>query len=453
MAGAMPVPQTEKNWLERVLSLAADVRPGEAGTTLLLSLNVFLLLAAYYVIRPIRSALILTGGGAEVQSYSGAIQAGLFLLIVPAYGAFASKMSRIRLINWVTLIFFSNLLVFFALGNAGASPKAVGIAFYLWVGIFNVMVIAQFWSLANDVYTLEQGKRLFALVGFGASVGAIAGSVVIRTLVRPLGVFVPMLISAGLLLLCLALGNVIHAREKQRAAGAARQRADQPLGAEGGFQLVLRHNYFLLIGLLTVAVQLINTNGNYIRDSTLTRAAKEAVAAGTAGGLDAGQFIAQFHADLDFFTNVVVVLIQFFLVSRIFKYLGVDRAVFLLPAIELCGYAALAFSPALAYIRIVRIAENGTDYSLQNTLRRALFLPTSREAKYKALQAVETFFWRAGDMLSGLATLLLVQVLGLGVRHYAGVNVALAVVALAVAAGIASENRKLTARTQAEAAA
>jgi len=106
----------------------------------------------------------------------------------------------------------------------------------------------------------------------------------------------------------------------------------------------------------------------------------------------------------------------------------------------------------LALIRIAKIAENATDYSLQNTLRRALFLPTSREAKYKALQAVETFFWRAGDMLSAIATFVIIQWLGLGVRYFAAINLGLVVLWLLVAAGLSKENSKLTAEAAAAAA-
>jgi AAA family ATP:ADP antiporter len=171
-----------KNWLDSLLSLAAEVHAGEAVTALLLASNGFLILCAYYVIRPIRSALLLpvrftppSGSvitGPEIQSYSGAILAGLFLFIVPLYGAFASRVNRIRLINYVTLFFASHLVIFFVLGNAGVPPAVLGVTFFLWIGIFNLMVIAQFWSFANDVYTPDQGKRLFAIIGFGASTGA-----------------------------------------------------------------------------------------------------------------------------------------------------------------------------------------------------------------------------------------------------------------------------------------
>jgi ATP:ADP antiporter, AAA family len=144
--------------------------------------------------------------------------------------------------------------------------------------------------------------------------------------------------------------------------------------------------------------------------------------------------------------------IQFFLVSRIFKYLGVGGALFVLPVLAIGGYGLFAFAPVLAIIRMTKIAENATDYSLQNTVRRALFLPTSRDAKYKALQAVETFFWRAGDMLSGVTTFVLIQWLALSVRGFAVANLAIIVVWLALAASLAKENRRLTAEAESKAA-
>ena len=452
-----------KSWLESLLGLAAEVRPGEAVTVLLLASNGFLILCAYYVIRPIRSALLLPvrfalpGGGLitgpEIQSYSGAILAGLFLFIVPLYGSFASRVNRIRLINYMTLFFASNLVIFFLLGSAGVSTAVLGVPFFLWIGIFNLMVVAQFWSFANDIYTAEQGKRLFAIIGFGASIGAIVGPIITRSLIGRLGPFPMMLISAAILILCLALANVVHVRERGREArGAGARPAEQPLGTSGGFQLVLGQRYLLLLGLLTLAANFVNTNGNFILNETLAGWARGQVESGTAGGMSEGQIIGGYMAGTDFWQNVLVVSIQFFLVSRIFKYLGIGGALFVLPMIALTSYGLFAAAPILALIRIAKITENATDYSLQNTLRRALFLPTSREAKYKALQAVETFFWRAGDMLNALATLVIVQILGLGVRAFALVNLALVVVWLVIAFGLFRENRRLTADAEAAAA-
>ncbi len=157
-------------------------------------------------------------------------------------------------------------------------------------------------------------------------------------------------------------------------------------------------------------------------------------------------------AGVDFWQNVLSMTIQLFLVSRIFKYLGIGGGLFVLPVIAFGSYGLFAFAPVLAFIRITKIVENATDYSLQNTVRRALFLPTSREAKYKALQAVETFFWRAGDMLSGVTTFVIVQWLAFSVRGFALLNLALVVIWLALAAGLSRENRRLTAEAEAAAA-
>src|SRR4051794_3379089 len=169
-----PQPTRQAGLLERGLGLFTDVRPGEAGTALLLTLNIFLLLSCYYIIKPVREALILSGEGAEVKSYAAAGQALLLLVLVPAYGLLADRLPRRGLLNSVTAFFIVCLIGFYVLARTGVP---VGVPFFLWVGIFNLMIIAQFWSFANDLYTKEQGERLFALVAFGGSAGAVLASV------------------------------------------------------------------------------------------------------------------------------------------------------------------------------------------------------------------------------------------------------------------------------------
>jgi len=165
-------PSREKSIFDRLVSIIATVEEGEAKGAFLLALNLFLLLAGYYILKTVREALILSEGGAEVKSYSAALQALLLLILVPAYGLLASRLHCLRLITWVTLFFISHLVIFYFLGRSGVS---VGIAFFLWVGIFNVLLIAQFWGFVNDMYTLKQGKRLFAIIGLGSALGAWLG--------------------------------------------------------------------------------------------------------------------------------------------------------------------------------------------------------------------------------------------------------------------------------------
>jgi AAA family ATP:ADP antiporter len=146
-APALPLQSEPKRRLsDRFLSLFAEVRSGEGIGALLLAANVYLLLEAYYILKTVREALILSEGGAEIKTYSSAAQAALLLLIIPAYGVLASRVNRDRLITFVTIFFASHLAIFYVLGQAGVR---VGVLFFLWVGIFNLFVIAQFWAFAN----------------------------------------------------------------------------------------------------------------------------------------------------------------------------------------------------------------------------------------------------------------------------------------------------------------
>jgi ATP:ADP antiporter, AAA family len=450
--------------LDRALRPFADVHAGEGSTALLLALNVFLLLATYYCIRPVREALILTTtGGAELKSYLAAGQAILLLGLVPAYGALADRLPRRRLLNVVTAFFVGCLVLFYAL-TRGEAPIAV--IFFLWVGIFNLMIVAQFWSFANDLYTKEQGERLFAIVAVGASLGAVLGAKLAGWLIPVFGLPQLLLVAAGLLVMAAVISNLVDARERAKhedhlpfhlttaeipaATGEYQVQTVEdskkltvslpgigPTSRPGTFRLVFRNRYLLLIALLILILNWVNTTGEYILGSTVTDAAKSAVASGRAGGLSESEFIGQFYSDFLFFVSIAALLLQLFVVSRVIKYLGVQVGVLVLPVLALTGYAVLAFVPVLALVRLVKIAENATDYSIQNTVRNVLFLPTTRDEKYKAKQAIDSFFQRAGDVLSASVVFVGASLLGLGTSGFAKVNLALAFiwVLLAVAVG------------------
>jgi ATP:ADP antiporter, AAA family len=418
-----------KSALDRFLSLFAPVRPGEGLTAFLLATNFFILLTAYYIIKPVREALILSSAGAEVKSYAGAIQALLFLLIVPVYSQYASRTNRIRLINGVTAFFVSNLVAFYFLGQAQIQ---IGVAFFLWVGLFNLMLVAQFWAFANDVYTEQQGKRLFAIVGIGSSLGAIIGARIAGALFEPLGPYAMMLTAAALLLVCMGLTMWIHRREGRSDRPEAKA-AQEAIGPSGGFQLVLRHRYLLLIALLVLLSNFVNTTGEFILGKAVAEHAKSAV--------DTKAYIGEFYAGFFFWVNLLGAALQMFAVSRILKYIGIGSALFILPVIALGSYTLLAFAPILSFIRVAKIAENSTDYSVQNTARHALFLNTSRESKYKAQSAIEGFFWRMGDAMSALLVFIGTQ-LAFDIPKFAIANMILVFVWLGFAAAVARLKRR-----------
>ena len=251
---------TRPSVLDRFLRLFAPVQRGEGGSVLLMALNVFLLLTAYYIIKPVREALILSSGGAEIKTYAATGQALILLGVVPLYSRLASVMPRRRLIATVLLFFAACLVAFYLLAMMRVP---LGIPFYLWVGIFNFMVVAQFWSFANDVYTPREGKRLFALLGFGMSAGAVFGSFIAGRLIAPLGVYQLMLLSAALLVVSLVLTWLVERRKAARGAVASTvaEPTGMPDDMEGpnGFTLLLRSRYLLLIAGMMILANLVNT--------------------------------------------------------------------------------------------------------------------------------------------------------------------------------------------------
>lgn len=413
--------------LDRALRLFTEVEPGEGITALLLTLDIFLLLTAYYLLKTVREPLILASGGAKLKSYASGGQAVLLIGVVQAFAWLGRRYRREQIITITSLFFASNLAIFFALGRAGVS---LGVPFYLWVGCFNLSVIAQFWSFANDVYTPEQGKRLFAIVGLGSSAGAVFGSWIAKMLVVPLGPYWMMLAAGGVILLCLLILRIVNAREVARRSGSAKA-AEAPPGGKGGFTLILEDRYLLLIACLALLLNWVNSTGEYILSETLVADAKRQIESGQANGMTEEQIIGVFSAGYFLWVNTIGALVQLFLVSRIFKYLGLRVALLVLPVVAFGSYSMMAFMPILALIRIGKIAENSMDYSVQNTARQTLFLPLSREAKYNAKAAIDTFLVRAGDVLSALCVYA-GSLLGLGVKTFAQVNLALVVVWIAL---------------------
>jgi len=471
---------------DRVLRLFTEVRPGESITVLLLALNVFMILMAYYFIKPVREALIIEGGGADWGSYAAAGQAVLLLGAVRVYGNLASRYPRRRLINVVTVFFAASFAIFYLVGQLDVSLFIVGIVFFLWVGIFNLMIVAQFWSFANDIYTREEGERLFPIVAFGASAGAVAGSFVSGGIIELAGVYLPILMAGGLLLLSLLVTNYVdrielkraqverpespdtstepaassgislaevrqaieqREREEARAAEspvavAEKEQEEEAPPEESGlgpFKMVFQVRYLLLIALLILLLNWVNTTGEYI----LRRIVEDAAATAAGPGVTQGQFIGTFYSSFYGVVNALALFIQLFLVSRAIKYLGMGVSLLILPVIALGAYSLIVFFPLLAVVRWAKTAENATDYSLQNTVRHALFLPCTREQKYKAKQAIDAFFWRAGDVLSAVVVFIGTQLVVMPTAGFAGINLALVAAWLTLAVMIGRRYKRL----------
>ena len=415
----------------RILPFVRERCSGDTLTALLLAVNVFTLLASYYVLKTVREALILSESGAAVKSYSAAGQTLLLLAVIPAYGYLASRVNRLRLNTWITVFFVSHLAVFYLMGTAGVK---VGVAFFLWLGIFNVLVIAQFWSFANDVHDSRSGARMFPLIGIGSALGAWVGAQAAGRLFDVFSPYQLMMVAGGGLLLTVVFALLVEKRSQHRPSA--------PISGKGGFRLVLSSRFLFFIAIMVLLFNMVNSLGEFMLGRIVVENMQAAVSAGTIDATEMQSAIGAFYGNFFGWVNLLGLILQMFIVSRLFKYVGVGGALLVVPMIALGSYALMAALPVLGIVKAMKVLENSADYSIQNTARHALFLPASREAKYKAKAAIDTFFWRLGD-LAQAGVVLVGTTLALTTRQYASVNLLFVALWLVVVIGIYREHRRM----------
>jgi len=390
--------------------VGAEVRAGEWQLVLLFFANLFLLLAAYYILKVIREPLILMEGGAVERSYARGLQAVLLLLLIPGYGVLANRFEPAKLVKWITAFFVICVAGFVLLGQLGIH---VGFAFFVWLGIFSTVSIAQFWSLANDVMTEADGKRLFPLVAAGGTVGGIFGAQLAARLIdgHPHQL---MLLAAAFLVSCALLTHISYGVATARFPRLT-DNLQEGRDRRGGFSLVLHDRYLLLIAASVLILNFVNTTGDFVLAQLVNTTAR------TLPHAEQQHYIAAFYGDFQTAISVLTASVQILVVARAFKHVGVGSSLLFLPLFAVAGYAASALLPLLGVVTTVKVIENSTDYSLQNTVQQALFLSTSRDAKYKAKAAIDTLFVRLGD-LGSTGAVFAGTLFGLGTAGYALLN-------------------------------
>jgi len=430
---------------ERVLTLFTEVRSGEGRTALLLFLNIFLVLCAYYFVKPLREGWIAVAHvehltKMEVKAYSSFGQSLLLVGVVSAYSRMVDRLHRAELIHRATLFCISNLVIFWFLQPDFfiRNLPITGVAFYLWVGMFGVFVVAQFWAFAADVYTDERGRRLIPFIAVGATSGAACGSWLTEVLVESGLLSVDYLLLAAIvpLLVSIWLTRVVDARG---AVGLGSEEAPAPpvvpQARQGALPLVFASRYLLTVALVTLLLNWVNTNG----ENLLFRVVQESLErdAVLAGILDPTELLAftragttAFYGDFYFWVNLTALLLQALVASRLLKYGGFGALMLALPTVALVSYAAMAVVPLLAVVKSMKIAENATDYSIANTARSVLWLPVAAEHKYKAKPAIDTLFTRVGDGLAAVTVVVGVQILDASTASFFSFTVALVVAML-----------------------
>jgi len=455
--------EKQPGFVYKILRLFTVIHPGEAFTVFLLLLNIFLIMGAYSILKPLRKGLILTRYEAYQEAYLYAVVAILLVFVVKIFSFLSSKIPRNVLIISVTSFFILNLVFFYILGILNTPLSILGIIFWVWVSIFGVFVVAQFWGFSNDIYTEQAGKRLFPIIMIGQNLGAYLGAKATKKLVLPegpLSVYQLILLAGAILIISIILTIVIHKREVKKikpkvAIPSADEEAgeeieEKPLQKGGGFRLVLKSRYLIFLAFMILMLNYVNTTGEFIRSDVWKKSADEARLAGEIEDSEVAttQYFTKIESSFSEMVNLVGMLIQLFLVSRIFKWFGIRGAVLFLPFIALGGYFLIGLGASFAVVRWTKILENSTDYSLMNTSKGALFLITSREAKYKAKAAIDTFFVRSGDVLVALTVFIGTTYLALSNENFARVNVVAAVIWIILSFLMIREHKKLSEKKQ-----
>jgi len=449
---------SQRSVSERFLGLFTEVRPGEGTTALLMFANVFLILCAYYFVKPLREGWVaisdISGlSKMEVKAYSSFAQSLFLLFVVGWYARLAGRWDRVTLITRATLFCISNMVIFWFLqpGYFFEALPVSGIVFYVWVGMFGVFVVAQFWTFCADVYTDERGKRMLPMIAIGATSGAAAGSWIVSQLVDSgiVDTEALLLLATVPLFVSIALTKIVDSRETRVVSPPAAE-AQQEEGSGfllSGARMVLLSRFLLAAALVTLLTNWVNTNGENLLFRVIQETlADQAVETGVTDPLAVLEFTRDgttaFYGNFFFWVNIVALLLQAFFASRLLKYGGFATIALMLPVIALLSYTAMALLPILAIVKMMKIAENATDYSINNTARHVLWLPVSSEMKFRGKPAIDTLYVRLGDGLAAVTVLVGVHVLAISTRSFFVFNVLLVICWLAFTLMMIREHRK-----------
>ena len=370
-------------WLRRIV----PATPAELRAALWSFAYFFSLLAAYYVLRPLRDQLAIAGG---IKALPWLFTATFVTLLVaqPLYGALVARLPRRRFIVVVYHFFALDLAAFWLLLWLGVVPVAVARVFFVWVSVFNLFAVAVFWSFMADLFDSEQGKRLFGFIGAGGTAGALLGPVLTLALSGPLG-------PANLLLVALVLLelSVLCVHRLEGTTAAPRGAAHEPRVVGGSaFSAVLeiaRSPY--LLGLAAwVSLLSFGATMLYFAQAHVVAAEVHGAAAQT-----------RVFAAIDLAVGVLTLATQVFATGRFIERHGLGRAAGALPAVYIVGFAGLALSPSLAMVVAFQVAQRWMNFAIANPARQVFFTVVDRAEKYKAKSFIDVVVYRGSDAMSG----------------------------------------------------
>jgi ATP:ADP antiporter, AAA family len=345
----------------------------------------FCLLCGYYILRPVREEMAIESGVRNLPSMM-TVTFIVLLISTPLFGWLSSRFPRRRLLPIVYLFFVTNLLVFYLLMSSGVSPQWVARTFFVWLSVFNLFVVSVFWSFMVDLFSAEQGKRLFGMIAAGGSAGALVGPSVTAVSTYFLSIAHLMLVSAMMLVLCVWCMRRLDRWAKVRTPDRERE-AETPLGGGilAGMRLAVSSSYLAGIAgyvlLLAMTATVLYLEQAQVVGSLIPSPAERT----------------RLYASIDLSVSAFTFLTQAFAASRV----PLRVALMLLPCASLIGFALLSVVQTVAVFAALIVIRRVSEYALAKPGREVLFTIVSREEKYKAKNFIDTAVSRGGDATTG----------------------------------------------------
>ena len=374
----------------------------------------FCVLSSYYILRPVREAMAV-GSGPNTIPYLFIGTFVTMLFATSVFGWVASRFPRRTFLPWVYLFFISNILIFWVvfsqMRSAGDDYVWLGRTFFVWISVFNLFVVSVFWSFMADIYTREQGRRLFGFITSGGSIGALLGGIATSNIVVNIGFENLFPISAAMLcfaLLCIhKLKDWVHHEHEEEIDRTVE--SNEPLGGSpfAGMTHVLSSKYFLGIAASSIIASLLGT--------ALYMFAAELIGA----AIDSADERTRFFSNMNNWQNALALLIQMFAVKQVVTRFGIGRSLVLFPIVTTVGFAVLAFEPTLMAVAVLTVVRRALGFGFTKPSTDMLYSVVTPEEKYKAKNFIDTAIYRGGDVV-GTWTIRLMSILGLGM---AGISI------------------------------
>ena len=407
-----------RNSITRIVRAAIKVEPNELTATLLSFLFVFVLMTAYFIMRPVRDAMASDWSDVEV-SLLWTTTFFLSIIAVSVYGAAISFVRFRFLVPGVYGFFALSFFIFYSGSNFIADPVLVDKGFYVWLSVFSLFHLSVFWSFMSDLFNKEQAPRIFGVIATGASVGAIVGPLLAARLVNHVGAGNMMLISATMLLIPIPIILLLE-KLKRTTLGNENVRVDlsaqQAMGRNpfAGFSIFLKSPYLIGIGLFIVLYVAIGSFVYFELKNLLEVFTRDERT--------------QIWAYIDLAVNTLAILTAMFVTSRISTRFGMATTLALIPALMAIGMLVIALSPVVAVVVGLQVARRAGNYAITRPGREMLFTIVDRETRFKAKPVIDIVLYRGGDMVTAWVFTLLTSVVGLGLGAVAAIGAVIAAI-------------------------